>query len=136
MYPSVLVVEDNFDNQQLTSWILEDNGYSVCCTDSAEEALELLELNRFDIILMDVHLPGMDGKEATRKIRGAEHLKDIPVIALTAHVMQSELESIAESGVDDILTKPFDEQILISLLSQLLTQARPKMDIPGTRLNA
>ncbi|WP_075186347.1 response regulator [Teredinibacter haidensis] len=119
---TVLVVEDNPDNQQLATWILEDEGFNVTCVDSAEEGLELLEVQRYDIVLMDISLPGMDGKEATRKIRQAPHLKDIPILALTAHAVQGERESIIASGVDGLLTKPVNEEELISHIHSLLAR--------------
>ncbi|WP_045856491.1 response regulator [Teredinibacter purpureus] len=117
---NVLIVEDNPDNQQLATWILEDEGFNVTCVESAEEGLELLETNSYDLILMDISLPGMDGKEATRKIRNSPHLKHIPVLALTAHAVQGEREAIVASGVDGLLTKPVDEDELLSHIAQLL----------------
>jgi len=116
----VLVVEDNPDNQQLATWILEDHGFTVTCVDSAEEGLELLEISRFDIVLMDISLPGMDGKEATRKIRQSPHLAKLPVLALTAHAVHGEREDILASGVNGLATKPVDETELIALINSLL----------------
>ncbi|WNO09257.1 response regulator [Teredinibacter sp. KSP-S5-2] len=116
----ILIVEDNKDNQELATWILEDEGYSVTCADSAEEGLELLELRKFDLILMDVSLPGMSGKDATVKIKSSPHLSDIPVIALTAHAVKGEKEEIEASGVDGLLTKPIDEELLIQTLETIL----------------
>jgi Response regulators consisting of a CheY-like receiver domain and a winged-helix DNA-binding domain len=116
----VLVVEDNPDNQQLATWILEDHGFKATCVDSAEEGLELLEISRFDIVLMDISLPGMDGKEATRKIRQSPHLAKLPVLALTAHAVHGEREDILASGVNGLATKPVDETELIALINSLL----------------
>ncbi|TVZ41992.1 response regulator receiver domain-containing protein [Alteromonadaceae bacterium 2753L.S.0a.02] len=118
---AILVVEDNPDNQQLVTWILEDEGFQITCVDSAEEGLEMLEIKNYDMVLMDISLPGMDGKEATQKIRATPHLKDIPVLALTAHAVQGERESIIASGVDGLVTKPVDEEELISRISNLLS---------------
>ncbi len=116
----ILVVEDNKDNQELTTWILEDGGYQVACSDSAEEGLELLEIENFDLILMDISLPGMDGKEATQKIKSSRHLSNIPIIALTAHAVKGEREEIEACGVDGLLTKPVDEQLLLEILESFL----------------
>lgn len=118
----VLIVEDNPDNQQLATWILEDEGYQVTCAESAEEGLEMMETGGYDIVLMDISLPGMDGKEATRKIRATPHLKDTPILALTAHAVQGEREDIVASGVDGLLTKPVDEDELLSYVRNLLAR--------------
>ncbi|SMF62878.1 Response regulators consisting of a CheY-like receiver domain and a winged-helix DNA-binding domain [Alteromonadaceae bacterium Bs31] len=117
---SILIIEDNPDNQQLATWILEDEGYQVSCVESAEEGLELLESNTYHLVLMDISLPGMDGKQATQKIRNTPHLKHLPVLALTAHAVQGERESIVASGVDGLLTKPVDEEELIKHIDSLL----------------
>ncbi len=117
---TILIVEDNPDNQQLATWILEDEGYLVSCVESAEEGLELLELKAFDLILMDISLPGMDGKEATRKIRNSLHLNKLPILALTAHAVQGEREAIIASGVDGLLTKPVDEGELLKHIENLI----------------
>lgn len=117
---NVLIVEDNPDNQQLATWILEDEGFHVICVESAEEGLELLEQQAFDLILMDISLPGMNGKEATEKIRNTPHLKHIPILALTAHAVQGERDAIIASGVDNLITKPVDEDELIAHINTLL----------------
>ena len=116
----ILIIEDNKDNQELATWILEDEGYSVTCADTAEEGLELLEVEKFNLVLMDVSLPGMSGKDATRKIKASPHLSHLPVIALTAHAVKGEREDIEASGVDGLLTKPIDEELFISTLDNFL----------------
>lgn len=113
---SILVIEDNPDNQQLVTWILEDEGYRVACAFTAEDGLALLEADPFDLVLMDISLPGMDGKQATRIIRETPHLKHLPVLALTAHAVQGEREAILASGVDGLMTKPLDEDALLATL--------------------
>ena len=112
----ILVVEDNPDNQQLVRWILEDEAYEVTCADTAEEGLCLLESGRYDAVLMDITLPGMDGREATRIIRTNPQFSTLPVFALTAHGLEAEQASILESGVTGLLTKPIDEVELIACL--------------------
>lgn len=112
----ILVVEDNPDNQQLVRWILEDETYEVTCTSSAEEGLCLLESGRYDAVLMDISLPGMDGREATRIIRTNPQFVNLPVFALTAHGLESEQASILACGVTGLLTKPIDEVELVACL--------------------
>lgn len=120
MAHSVLVVEDNPDNRKLVTWILEDEGYAITCAETGEKALDLLRSSRFDIILMDISLPGMDGTEATRAIRLMPENAKLPIIALTAHAVKGELEPILASGVDDVITKPLDEDLLLTRMQELL----------------
>ena len=116
----ILVIEDNPDNRKLVTWILEDEGYEVSCAETAEDGLEMLSRTPFAIILMDISLPGMDGKEATRRIRAMSQYVDLPIIALTAHAIKGEHESIMESGVTRLITKPVDEDVLTAEIAQLL----------------
>jgi two-component system, cell cycle response regulator DivK len=113
MNSTILVVEDNPDNMRLFAWTLEDEGYNFQGVGSAEEALHLLEQRPFDLVLMDISLPGMDGKEATRRIRANPRLARIPVIAVTAHAIKGEDDAILASGVDALVTKPIDETVLL-----------------------
>lgn len=121
MAHSILVVEDNPDNQQLVTWILEDEGYVVTCSDTAEDGLMMLQANTFAVVLMDISLPGMDGKEATQTIRNNSDYDGLPIIALTAHAVQGEREAIMASGVDDLLTKPVDEAELVEMIKNYIT---------------
>ena len=120
MKHSILVIEDNPDNRTLITWILEDEGYSVTCAETAELGLEMLPKKDFAMILMDISLPGMDGKQATQLIREMEKYKDLPIIALTAHAIKGEHESILASGVTDLVTKPVDEEALMIRIKELL----------------
>lgn len=116
----ILVVEDNFDNRKLVTWILEDEGYDVSCAETAEEGLEMLQNSDIAMILMDISLPGIDGKEATRRIRAMSQYANLPIIALTAHAIKGEHESIMESGVTSLITKPVDEELLTAKIAELL----------------
>ena len=118
----ILVVEDNPDNLKLVTWILEDEGYTVTAVDSGEACLSLTQEQDFDLILMDISLPGMDGKEATRRLRKTEAYRDKPIIALTAHAIKGEDEEILRSGVTDLITKPLDEEELIEALHRTLAR--------------
>ena len=109
MSVSILVVEDNPDNMKLINWVLEDEGYALTCVGSAEEALEVLDKETFDLVLMDISLPGMDGKEATRRLRARPESAALPVIAVTAHAVKGELEDILACGVSALVTKPIDD---------------------------
>lgn len=116
----ILVVEDNPDNRTLLSWILEDGGYEYACVNSGERCLSYLEQNPTDLIIMDISLPGMSGKETSRRIRQIPALAHVPIIALTAYAVGSEYQDIAASGIDGILTKPVNEDELIAAMKNHL----------------
>lgn len=120
MSTHILVVEDNPDSSQLVSWILEDEGYNVTCVDTGEDCLFLLENTSVDLILMDISLPGISGKETTRHIRCMPRASTIPVLALTAQEIKAERQSIMDSGVNDILNKPVNEALLIPAIQKHL----------------
>ncbi len=120
MSKHILVVEDNPDNMKLVTWILEDEGYDVTGVYTAEDCLNIVEQQQFDMILMDISLPSMDGKEATRRLRTQETCQNMPIIALTAHAIKGEDEEILQSGVDDLITKPLDEELLLNRIKNML----------------
>ncbi len=116
MKAKVLIVEDNADNRKLAGWILDDHGFAHESASSAEEALTMLDRGRFDLVLMDVSLPGMDGAQATRRLRSRPATANLPIIAVTAHAIKGEERSILESGVSALVTKPIDESLLIDTI--------------------
>lgn len=120
MGSKVLVVEDNPDNMKLVTWILEDEDYEVTGVFNGEDCLSKVENENFDVILMDISLPGIDGKEVTRRLRSQAQFSELPIIALTAHAIKGEDEGILASGVTDLITKPLDEEILLERLRQVL----------------
>jgi CheY-like chemotaxis protein len=120
MSAKILVVEDNPDNMKLFAWTLEDEGYAFEGVGTAEEALIALGRRPFDLVLMDISLPGMDGMEATRRIRAQPRFAGLPILAVTAHAARGEADEILASGVSDLVTKPVDEaQLLRSIRSHL-----------------
>ena len=120
MSPMILVVEDNPDNMKLFAWMLEDEGYEFEAAGTAEAGLDALAHRDFDLVLMDISLPGMDGMEATRRIRADSRLAGLPVIAVTAHAIKGEDEAILASGVSALVTKPIDEALLLDTIKDLL----------------
>ncbi|MCG8672659.1 MAG: response regulator [Pseudomonadales bacterium] len=120
MAKRILVVEDNPDNMKLVTWILEDEGYDITSAFTGEDCIDLANQQEFDLVLMDISLPGMDGKEATKQLRNTERYKNIPIIALTAHAIKGEDEEIMQSGVDELITKPLDEELLVARLADIL----------------
>jgi len=115
----ILVVEDNELNMDLLVQLLEDE-YEVLTAMDGAAGIELAERERPDLILMDLSLPVINGREATRRLKANDRLKHIPVIALTAHAMMGDEEKARASGCDDYLPKPLDEDLLFEKLGQFL----------------
>ncbi len=120
MTHKILTIEDNPDNMKLFQWILEDEGYEFTGVGSAEQGLKLLEESLFDLIVMDISLPGMDGKEATRRLRSDPRFCNLPIVAATAHAIKEEESAIRSSGVSALVTKPLDEQLFLDTIESLL----------------
>lgn len=120
MAKRILVVEDNPDNMALVNWILEDAGYDLCSVTTGEECLAFLNNSPVDLVLLDISLPGIDGKEVARVIRATPTIQDMPILACTAHAIKEEAAEILEAGVDNIVTKPIDEPVLLDALRRLL----------------
>lgn len=110
---NILLAEDDKVNQLVVSGLLEKEQYSLTIADNGIEAIKLFEQNEFDLILMDIQMPEMDGIEATRKIRKMEEgtFRHIPIIAVTAYALQDDRKRFLEAGMDDYIPKPisFDD---------------------------
>ena len=117
---AILMVEDNADNADLATWMLEDADYDVTVAPTAEDGLTLLDQNSYAIILMDISLPGMDGKDAIRLIRANPRIQEMPIIALTAHAVLNERDAIMASGANCIVTKPIYEDLLLLKLQEMI----------------
>src|SRR5687768_8684900 len=104
----ILVVEDNLLNQKLASFMLRDWGFQYDISANGKQAIENLKINHYDLILMDIQMPEMNGYEATVYIRDQLKL-GIPIIATTSHSSQEERERCLMSGMTDYLTKPIKE---------------------------
>jgi CheY-like chemotaxis protein len=110
---SVLIVDDNAVNRKLAAALLKRRGIQVEEAESGVLALEMLQLNRYDTVLLDISMPVMDGKEVCRMIRSTPNLAALRVVAYTAHAMESERQSIMAAGFDDLLVKPISAQDLL-----------------------
>ena len=115
----ILVVEDVELNMDLLVQLLEDE-YEVLTAMDGAAGIKLAEQERPDLILMDLSLPVIDGWEAARRIRTNDHLKHIPIIALTAHAMVGDAEEALRAGCDDYMAKPLDEDLLFEKLDRFL----------------
>ena len=112
----ILVVEDNPMNMELVIAILEGGGYEVAGAIDAEEGIELAKASNFDLVLMDVSLPGMSGLEATQALKNDPRTSHLPVIALTAHAMESDRSQAMAAGCDGYLTKPINRTDLLEVV--------------------
>ena len=118
---SILVAEDNIVNQKLAVKLLEKRGYRVAVASNGREAVDAFEGERFDLILMDVQMPEMDGLEATRLIREkeAERGGHISIVAMTAHAMKGDRDECLAAGMDDYMSKPFKPKELYSIIEKV-----------------
>ena len=118
----ILVVEDNKINQMITRKILEKNKIICKIADNGLDAIKLIEENNFDLILMDIHMPGISGIEATQKIR--KFNEDLPIIALTAVTIDENLDEFYKVGFNDIIPKPFKTEEFFSKIYNILIKNR------------
>jgi len=121
---TILIVEDNATNMKLSTFLLESADYTVLAATNAETGLTLARTERPDLILMDIHLPGMDGLEATALLKADEATRGIPVIALTALAMKGDEQRILAAGCDGYIAKPLDyKDFLATIKAKLATIA-------------
>ena len=118
--PKILLVEDNEMNRNMLSRRLVRHGYEVVIAVDGQQGTEMAISERPDLILMDMSLPVMDGWEATRRVKGNDVTRQIPVIALTAHAMAGDRERAMEVGCDDYDTKPVELPRLLGKIAALL----------------
>lgn len=117
----ILLVEDNPLNQKIVSFYLQKDQHEVVATITGEEALDIFKQEKFDVVLMDLMLPGIDGFETTRQIRELEKEKKEKsvIIALTANTLDNDREKCFEQGMDEYIAKPFDMQKLNDIFETL-----------------
>lgn len=126
---NILLVEDNQVNQLVAKTILKKLGYQVDIANNGQEAVDKLKTKdkAFDIVLMDCHMPIMDGYEASQFIRTELGLKSLPIIAVTANVMHGDKEKCFAAGMNDYITKPYEKHVLIDIINkwQVSTNVTP-----------
>lgn len=120
--PTIMVVEDFEDNRFMMRRLLEMSGYHVLEAVNGEEAVEIAKRERPSLILMDLSLPLLDGLAATRRIRLEEELRDVPIVAVSAHDTADFHADALAAGCNDYVTKPIDFDQLEALLGKLLTR--------------
>ena len=124
----VLLAEDGFVNQRVATGLLKQRGHTAVIAENGNEAIQAWEERKFDLILMDVQMPGLDGLEATRLIREREQTEGghIPIIAMTANVMKGDREQCLAAGMDDYISKPIDRSELYRLLDGVISKRRER----------
>ncbi|MBF0176197.1 MAG: response regulator [Magnetococcales bacterium] len=126
----VLLVEDNPINQQVASGLLDLMGIEVTLASGGEMAITALRQHRFDVVLMDIQMPGMDGYQTTEVIRQNLGLEQLPIIAMTAHAMAGDRERCLAAGMNDHVAKPIDPTTLHDVLTRWLTEYPPFSENP------
>lgn len=116
--PSVLVIEDTGDNRQIIRDLLGSAGFEVLEAVTGEAGLGMIAEFRPDVVIMDVQLPGIDGLEATRRLKADPLSANIPVIAVTSYSMQGDEEKCRAAGCDDYIAKPFRPRLLLELVER------------------
>ncbi|MDR2727452.1 MAG: response regulator, partial [Deltaproteobacteria bacterium] len=129
----VLLAEDNEINQEIAIELLEHADVEVEVASNGQEAVDLFQQKDFDLILMDIQMPVMDGAEATRLIRASSKAgaDTVPILAMTAHAMESDREKSLNVGMNDHLTKPIDPRLLYAALDTWLPKREPAAQAPG-----
>jgi signal transduction histidine kinase/DNA-binding response OmpR family regulator len=128
---NILLVEDNLVNQRVATGLIEKRGHRVAIAENGQEALRMLEKESYDLVLMDVQMPVMDGLEATAKLRESEKNSDrhLPVVALTARAMKGDVELCLSAGMDDYLVKPIRVPDLEEILAKYARTLRQPVGI-------
>ena len=137
----ILLAEDNIVNQKMAVRMLEKRGHRTVVASNGREAIEKLKEELFDLVLMDIQMPEMDGLTATREIRKwkmenrnsedskgghQDQVSNIPIIAITAHAMKGDREKCLEAGMDDYVTKPIKAEELFEVMEQVVSQVRSR----------
>ena len=116
----ILLVEDNEMNRDMLSRRLQRKGFEVALALDGRQGVEMAQATPYDLILMDMSLPEVDGWEATRQLRAAPATQKVPIIALTAHAMSGDRDKAIEAGCDDYDTKPIELERLLGKIQALL----------------
>lgn len=124
----ILIVDDNEINLRLAAEVLSDVGYVISTAGDAESALSSIGVEKPDLILMDIGLPGMDGLALTQMLKSHDATKDIVIVALTAFAMKSDSERAFAAGCDGFITKPFDTRQLPIQVTDCLKKAHGKKE--------
>jgi CheY-like chemotaxis protein len=125
---AILLVEDNPVNQKVVLAMLRKKGYAVDVAGDGLSAIETLHQKDYALVLMDVQMPGLDGLEATRRIRAMDRFKSLPIVAMTAHAMSGDRERCLAAGMNAYLAKPVDQRNLLRVIGELTAGTAPEAD--------
>jgi two-component system cell cycle response regulator DivK len=120
MSKRILAIEDHEENRRILRLLLESAGYELIEAVTGEEGVAMAEKERPDLILMDIQLPGLDGYEATRRIKANPALRHIPVIAVTSYALSGDDVKAREAGCDAYVTKPYSPRALLAKVREYL----------------
>ena len=120
----ILIVEDNEMNMTLIRDLLQMSGYTTLEAGDGKKAIEIAQNKKPDLILMDIQLPVMDGLEASRILKNDKTTGNIPIVALTASVMKSDIKNIYEAGCEDYIAKPIEVNEFIKKIAEFLDEDR------------
>ncbi len=117
---NILVIEDNEQNMYLTTFLLEKNGFSVIQARDGQQGIALARQQQPDIILLDIQLPGMDGYQVARTLKGEDGVKQIAIVAVTSYAMAGDREAILAAGCDGYIEKPINPETFVAEISGYL----------------
>jgi two-component system cell cycle response regulator DivK len=128
----VLYIEDNYQNRRLVKRLLKQRGYEVLEAEDGLQGIAIAAREKPALILMDINLPGIDGMEATSRLKSSPDLCQIPIVAVTAAAMRGDRERIMAAGCDDYLQKPIDNEELVNTVKRFVgTPIIPPVDKPA-----
>jgi CheY-like chemotaxis protein len=116
----ILYIEDNFQNRRLVKRLLTKKGYEIIEAEDGLQGIAIAAREKPDLILMDINLPGIDGMEATSRLKSSRDLSHIPIVAVTAQAMRGDRERIMAAGCDDYLQKPIDNDQLVNTVRKFI----------------
>ncbi len=120
MSKTILVVEDQEDNRRILRDLLQSVGFEILEATSGLEGIAMAESRRPDLVLMDIQLPGIDGYEATRRLRANPALARTPIVAVTSYALSGDADKAFDAGCDAYVTKPFSPRALLAKVRELL----------------
>jgi two-component system, cell cycle response regulator DivK len=124
MSKRILVIEDNEQNMYLTTFLLKSHGHQVLQAWDGRQGIDMAASSRPDLIVLDIQLPGMDGYQVARAIKGNPDLAGIPIVAVTSYAMAGDRENILEAGSDGYIEKPINPETFLGQIEKFLNQAQ------------
>ncbi len=131
---TILIVDDEEDIIELIKYNLKNEGYSVLKAKTGEQAMELVNRSRPDLIVLDLMLPGIDGLKVTKHLKNSEQTNDIPIVMLTAKGEESDIVTGLELGANDYISKPFSPKVLIARIRAILRRRRKALPDKRNRI--